>query len=155
MDRLPAGPVGPVRPSPIPGALRHDGCDHYRPSWARDGARCPPPGIALGVHRRPDYGQSHSCPTTLCTYPTRKAGEVFVAGAEWARAINLTYAPGPVVCCWLATGGQQSPHCLAEGELDSSTVGRTDSVRWGLVGRPLWPWSGCSRRRLCPIGPLL
>ena len=56
-----------------------------------------PPDIALGVHRRPDYGQSHSCPTTLCTYPTRKAGEVFVAGVEWARAINLTYAPGPVL----------------------------------------------------------
>ena len=57
----------------------------------------PSPVIALGVHQRPDYGQSHSCPTTLCTYPTRKAGEVFVAGVEWARTINLTYAPGPVL----------------------------------------------------------
>ena len=34
--------MGPVRPSPIPYVARHDGCDHYRPSWAHNGTRRPP-----------------------------------------------------------------------------------------------------------------
>ena len=54
-------------------------------------------GIAWGAHPRPDCGPSHSCPTTLCTYPTLESGDVFLAGIEWDRAINLTYALGPVL----------------------------------------------------------
>ena len=34
--------MGPVRPSPIPCAARHDSCDRYRPSWAHNGTRRPP-----------------------------------------------------------------------------------------------------------------
>ena len=90
--------MGPVRPSPIPCAARHDGCDHYRPSWAHNGTRRPPLALHGGRIHVPIAARPIRV-LLLCAriLPTLESGDLFLAGMEWARAINLTYAPGPVL----------------------------------------------------------
>ena len=88
----------PVRPSPIPCALRHDGCDHYRPSWAHNGTRRPP----LALHGGRIHVPIAARPIRVLLLCARilllsRAIYVVLAGIEWDRAINLTYALGPVL----------------------------------------------------------